>query len=381
MFIQTPFLNPERGGVQKVTWNLANQFNNDGHDVFVFTHLSGERPECDFAEVMEGKGNWIDTKVMLEHWIFKIKPDIVVNQMPYEKNFNTVLVKYGSIGNSKLIACIHNSLFSFKLIVEDFVKNLLPPFLKHTIISKQLAIVILLLHKIKHRKELKIIARTHDIINVFTNANLKELSYFWEDFPKEKFRVQANPFVTDQTTVKGNEENTLLFVGRLVQKQKRVFDLPIIWAKVKKHTEFKEDWNFDILGNGPDMNYLKGLFDTETAVELHGFTNPNLFYAKSKIFIMTSAYEGFANAVLEAQSYGLVIVAYNSYGALGEVVNDGKDAVLVEEYNKDKMANEIVKLMNNKKCLDKMSLAARENSRKYQAHKIAFQWYQLFSEL
>ena len=129
------------------------------------------------------------------------------------------------------------------------------------------------------------------------------------------------------------------------------------------------------------MNYLKGLFDTQAAVELHGFTNPKLFYAKSKIFIMTSAYEGFANTVLEAQSYGLVIVAYNSYGALGEVVNDGKDAVLVEEYNKDKMANEIVKLMNNKKCLDKMSLAARENSRKYQAHKIAFQWYRLFSEL
>jgi len=92
------------------------------------------------------------------------------------------------------------------------------------------------------------------------------------------------------------------------------------------------------------------------------------FYTSSKILLNLShpdeCTESFGLTVLEAMSYGLVVIA-PPVGGPAEIVEDGFDGILIPCYEEQKIATEIVYLKQNVSRYEELSKNALVKAKKY----------------
>ncbi|WP_288507208.1 glycosyltransferase [uncultured Treponema sp.] len=149
----------------------------------------------------------------------------------------------------------------------------------------------------------------------------------------------------------------ILFVGRL-DTQKNPLGLLEVARKV---VEKKSNVKFSLVGDGEfyDLckNYIKEN-NLEKNIYLAGWqTNPGEFYAKADIFVCFSIYEAFGLMFLEAGCFHLPICATNVEG-IPEVVIDGETGLLCNPNDENAMANNILKLCDEKQLRHKMGEAS-----------------------
>lgn len=160
---------------------------------------------------------------------------------------------------------------------------------------------------------------------------------------------------------KNGEPIRVLYSGRVVQHQKRVFDLLQVAAALKaKGTSFV----MDIAGDGSDYPAFarrlteEGLADQ---VFLHGRLHRerlNELYRQAHVFLLVSEFEGMPNSLLEAMAWGCVPVCTRTETGASEVINPERSGFLVEIGAVEAMASAIASL-NDARTWRPMSLAAR----------------------
>jgi glycosyltransferase involved in cell wall biosynthesis len=88
-----------------------------------------------------------------------------------------------------------------------------------------------------------------------------------------------------------------------------------------------------ILGNGPDRSALEeqaARLGVTDAVRFVGFqANPFAYFAAADLFVLSSRYEGLPNAALEALACGCPVVAFDCPRGVREIVQDGRNGVLL----------------------------------------------------
>ena len=308
-----------------------------------------------------------------------LKPDIVINQMPYEEGLRDTLAELKSSQGYKLLGCLRNSLFSFKSNARDKMKQLLPaPVFK--LLDNPVGIgLVQLRHKFKHRRDLKAIIDRHDYFILLAPPNREELRYFVGDYKKEKVVSIPNsiPFVHEDLSQK---EKIILHVGRINISQKRSDLLADFWEKLHKQVP---GWKFVVVGDGPYFKTLKSEVEQRNLprIALEGFQTPEAYYKRASVFMMPSAYEGFPNTLLEAQSYGCAPVLFNSYKALDWIVEDGKNAKLISPFDTQLMADEVAALCNQPDTLKHMQLSALGNAKRFTIERVGNQWEEFFEEI
>jgi glycosyltransferase involved in cell wall biosynthesis len=175
---------------------------------------------------------------------------------------------------------------------------------------------------------------------------------------QDKISVIYNPIVTPdlQEKLQQNLEHpwflpeqspVILAVGRL-NKQK---DFPILikaFSKVRKSIPAK----LMILGEGEQRDELE-LLATELGVAedvlLPGFVdNPYIYMKKSKLLVLSSAWEGFGNVLVEAMAAGTPVVSTNCLSGPAEILADGKYGKLVTVGDVDDMAKAIMESLRTK---------------------------------
>ena len=382
-FVLVPAFNPNDGGVQRTTYKLGKHFTQSGLDVHYYSLKKKGHSAVEYGSLhhaMEGgMGDNTANILLLKKIIAEVQPDIVINQMPYEVPLrNALFESKGEVGFA-LLGCLRNSLFSVKDNLEDTVSRMLPNGISNIFNNPLGHSLALYTHKYKHKKQLKSIIDQHDLFILLTPPNREELHYFIGDYKREKIIAIPNsiPFVEPQTLPK---EKIILHVGRLNIPQKRSDLLLPFW---KQAHQSLPDWEFWIVGDGPEKSNIEAQIMAESIprVKLLGYQKPEPYYKKASIFMMPSAYEGFPNTVLEAQSYGCPVLAFNSYVALSWIVNSHKDAILIESYNTTDMAAASIEIAKKQSLLHIMSENAKTNANRFTIDKVGAIWLELFQKL
>jgi glycosyltransferase involved in cell wall biosynthesis len=382
-FIMTPAFNPNAGGVQRTTYKLGKYFTEQGLSVTYYSLDNTGHVAVDYGEVYHAPqpgqckqtANIRDMQRVLE----KVRPDIVINQMPYEAELREGLYTSKQKLGYQLLACLRNSLFSVKNNVADTFRRTVPKPFSMVFDNPIGHRLFLETHKVRHRSYLKSILDIHDYFILLAPPNREEIQYFIGDYKAEKVTAIPNsiPFV-DNSPV--NKEKIILHVGRLNIPQKRSDLLLPFWDKLHRRLP---DWEFVIVGDGP----YKASMEKEIAqknlprVQLAGFQAPESYYQKASVFMMPAAFEGFPNVILEAQSYGVVPVAFESYSALRWIVNDIQDALLIPPFDTQAMSDAVAHLANDTKLLAAMQVQAKVNAGRFTIDKVGQQWLDFFESI
>jgi len=104
-----------------------------------------------------------------------------------------------------------------------------------------------------------------------------------------------------------------------------------------------------ILGEGPMRHCLEKkaqAADIELILPGH-VRNPFPFIKKSSVFVLTSLYEGSPNVLLEAMACGVPVVAVDSPGGIREMIETGKNGIIISQGSKIEMAEAIKRILGN----------------------------------
>lgn len=103
-------------------------------------------------------------------------------------------------------------------------------------------------------------------------------------------------------------------------------------------------------------------------------------YKKADIFAFPSAYEGFPLAMTEAMSAGLAVIAFQSCSAVNELIQSGRNGLLVKD-GVEALSEGLEYLMTNREKRLAFGKQAQQDMKKYAAKKIWDQWENLMIEV
>lgn len=161
------------------------------------------------------------------------------------------------------------------------------------------------------------------------------------------------------TNAKERHKIVVGFVGRLSPEKGVDYLLEII----EKTLSVQNNIRFVIVGDGPDKHLLTPFLRTpfEKHVTLVGQKSQvEPLYLQMDLFVMPSRSEGLPFVALEAMSYGIPVIA-TAVGGLPEVINNGKDGILISTHNVvPAMAEAIIDLATHHEKRITLGKAARQ---------------------
>lgn len=199
--------------------------------------------------------------------------------------------------------------------------------------------------------------------------------------PDKDVRVVRNWVIdgNESLELRTNKKN-ILFVHHL-SPRKGSRQLPEIIEKVLAK---RADFNFTIVGDGPDLGFIKDWKNTSKfgkAVNLKGrlpLSEVKKEYLKADVFILPSQSEGFPRVILEAMKYGVPYVA-TDVGCVWEISPAKQKALIVKNGNINLFIKNILKLKNLKSDqLMQIKHANLKQVKKYSLEKSVEEFTKLF---
>lgn len=174
---------------------------------------------------------------------------------------------------------------------------------------------------------------------------------------EEKQQIKASLQIKEQQLIIGT-------ISKL-RKEKGVDMLLRAWQHVTKKINQAK---LVIIGDGPEEQSLLSLtqqLNINQSVIFLGKRNDTAKLLKGMdIFVMSSQYEGMSNAILEAMSSGLPIIATNT-PENNELIQNEHNGLLMEQYSSQSLAQCIIKLINDPAARTRYGLANRQKAKNY----------------
>lgn len=281
-----------------------------------------------------------------------IKPDITVSITRREINFLTK-IKDGS----KKVSEIHFARTFYRKIDKRYLPKWLNQWLSKLWMDSL----------IKNLKDLdKFVVLTHEDM---------------ENWPELNNIMVIPNFVSKQSSGKSDcSQKRVIAVGRY--SWQKGFDLLIdAWQIVyNRHP----DWRLDIYGGGDNDQFQKLANAKQLSSVVHCFPAiPNVCekYLESSFFVLSSRYEGLPLVIIEAMGAGLPVVSFTCPCGPRDLIQDGKNGLLVENGNAEQLADKISILIENDDMRRSMSYNAAASVVYYTKENIMQHWIKLFDNL
>ena len=174
----------------------------------------------------------------------------------------------------------------------------------------------------------------------------------------DRVTVIYNPLVTPEIKVKmktavehpwlkQSQFPVILGIGRLTA-QKDFMTLLEAFSAVRKD---EPEARLIILGEGEKRDELEkktALLGLNDYVSMPGFVdNPYSYLYHSSVFVLSSAWEGFGNVLVEAMATGTPVVATNCPSGPAEILEDGKYGPLVPVGDVNSLAQAVVAVLKD----------------------------------
>lgn len=178
--------------------------------------------------------------------------------------------------------------------------------------------------------------------------------------------------------VLGEDRRCVLAVGRMAEEKQfqRLIDAFAALAPRFPH------WDLVIAGDGldrPDLLARIAANGLETRIHLPGAAgNMADWYGRADIFAMTSRFEGFPNALLEAMAHGTPPIAFDCMTGPSELIRDGENGLLIPLNDMAGLVDGLAKLMEYEPLRVKLggrALSARED---FGAERVTKLWLETF---
>lgn len=221
-----------------------------------------------------------------------------------------------------------------------------------------------------------------DMVSLLSDSMIESFRKYIGIPNADRITAINNPVVTiipDGKAASSEKEKIVVWCGRLGYGAKRTDRMLQIWKRINR---IHPEWQLKILGSG-DWDYYKKLIDKHSIkdAEIVGFCNPSTYYTKAAILCMTSTTEGFGMVLVEAQSYGCVPIAYNSFSNLHDIITDGENGFSVKAFDEDEYVTKLSRLMSDTEMRDRMSANGIKSIHRFDAETIAGKWIDLFGNL
>ncbi|WP_288304948.1 glycosyltransferase [uncultured Fusobacterium sp.] len=195
---------------------------------------------------------------------------------------------------------------------------------------------------------------------------------------KDKQITLYNPIDFDEVKIKANDDTNLseedkkllkdkyiCSVGRLDESQKDFTTLIKAYYELKKDNLIEE--KLYLIGDGPDKDKLQYLVVRlnleESIIFLGRKDNPYIWMKNSKLFILSSKYEGFPTVLIEALILDIPIVTSNCPTGPKEILENNPLGTLVEVGNIKEFKMSIYKYLQENRKFSTRILLSRFNNK------------------
>lgn len=338
------------GGAERVVANLANRFAADGNEVTIYTPTDtissyelDSRINFESANLQISKKSGVRQVLMLINGIIlyfkyskkikEIKPDNVISFLT----------------QTNLIALFHKHK-NYRLIVSERNDPSQYPWLIQVIIKK--------------------VYIKSDILVCQSNIAAKF-------FKTDNTVIIPNPINVSELPVpyEGERVKEIVAVGRLM-KQKNFHLLITAFSGISK--DFPE-YVLRIFGDGVLRRELQNLINSLGVCErvfLEGYKKNVIDeYKKASVFVMSSDYEGYPNALVEAMAMGLPVICTDFASGTAKELIDKKNGILVPCNNVEEMEKALRKMLSDTSSLQKMGLENTKVRKYLDIDKVIKKWY------
>lgn len=244
----------------------------------------------------------------------------------------------------------------------------------------------------------RIVFVDHDSLKAYPNKQKNEF------IPRKRAIKRAN------TVVSLTEENKNEYLKRFKIKEKKIIvignyvDAPTVDAKynidskvicavgryhIQKRFDLLikafsiiankyPDWTLKIYGDGVLKTHLQEIITVNgltNRISLCGkYKSIEEAYTNKSFYVMSSEHEGFGISLLEALTYKLPVISFNTPSGPSEIIYNNKNGILVPMLNIESLANAMETLINNENLRIFMSDNSYLSTNSFSKEKIISQW-------
>jgi glycosyltransferase involved in cell wall biosynthesis len=148
---------------------------------------------------------------------------------------------------------------------------------------------------------------------------------------------------------------TFLMVGALTENKNQVLGLELL--------QRLEASRLIVVGDGPRRDELRDIarkLGVADRVHWTGFvSDPGPLYEEADFLLLLSKFEAFPFAVLEAMSFGLVVIA-TPVGGVSEAITHDKDGIILDSWDIDELFQTVQRLWNQPETRAQLAKCARK---------------------